>query len=271
MFENGRFIFKEVKSIDDFVHFQGSKYVKSDTGSIYREIKDKLSDDRNVLFIGLPCQVQGLKSYLMGKYINNLVTVDLICHGTPSQALYKKYLEEEGYNTAKIASIQFRNKNYYFTRKEWKYEYWLEPFLSGLTYTENCYNCKFARYERVADFTVGDSWGTELGQEEIAKGISLVLCNTEKSVELLDKISFEKHDVNLERAISNNRQLSHSSIKPDNRALFEKYLDKGKSYHMAVFRCYPKKVINTKIRLFPLMRRLKKLSVPPISFTESIQ
>ena len=270
VFENGRFVFREVKSVNDFERFSGSKYVKSDTGRIYQEIKERLKCNKKVLFIGLPCQVQGLKSYLMGAFDNNLVTIDLICHGTPAQALYRKYLMEKGCNADQIDSIKFRNKNKYFAHNKRKYEYWLGPFLSSLTYTENCYNCKFSRFERVADFTVGDSWGSELGRDEIEKGVSLVLCNTDKAVELLDSIPFDKNSVDVTKAISNNAQLSHSSIKPDCREKFENHLENGQSYHKAVFRCYPKKIIITKIKSLPIVRGLKK-SVPPISFTEIIK
>ena len=269
LFENGRFVFREVKNMNDFEHFRGSKYVKSDTGRVYQEIKGRLANNNKVLFIGLPCQVQGLKSYLMGKFDDSLITIDLICHGTPAQALYKKYLQEKGCNTDQIDSIKFRNKNKYFAPYKRKYEYWLSPFLSGLTYTENCYNCKFSRFERVADYTVGDSWGSELGQDEIDKGVSIVLCNTEKAVKLLDSIPFDVYNVDIIEAISNNAQLSHSSIKPDCREKFKNCLENGQSYHKAVFQCYPKKIIITKIKSLPIVRGLKK-SVPPISFTEII-
>lgn len=32
-------------------------------------------------------------------------------------------------------------------------------FLNSINYTENCYNCQYAKIERVSDLTIGDSWG----------------------------------------------------------------------------------------------------------------
>lgn len=270
VFETGIFTFRKVKDKEDFINFAGSKYVKSHMGKVYYDIKAELSSDRCVLFIGLPCQVQGLKSYLSGKYETNLYTIDLICHGTPSHSLYIKHLCEEGYNPTVISNISFRNKNRYFPLTNHKFDYWLVPFLAGLTYTENCYNCKFARLERVADFTAGDSWGTELSEDEVSKGVSLVLCNTNKSVELLDRINFTKKDVNVDIAIERNGQLSHSTVKPKTRERFVSLINKGTSYRFSIFRCFPKRIIREYIGSLPGVRRFKKVVTASISFSEKI-
>jgi coenzyme F420-reducing hydrogenase beta subunit len=66
--------------------------VQSDLGDCFSEIKKHLMQETKVCFIGTPCQVYGLKSYLRKEY-DNLVTVDLVCHGTPSPKLWKKYLD----------------------------------------------------------------------------------------------------------------------------------------------------------------------------------
>ena len=44
--------------------FGGSKYVQSDLGDCFSEIKKHLMQETKVCFIGTPCQVYGLKSYL---------------------------------------------------------------------------------------------------------------------------------------------------------------------------------------------------------------
>ena len=67
---------------------QGSKYVQSDLQNCYMEIKRKLSQGKKVLFSGTPCQIAGLHS-LLG-FNENLVTLGLICEGTPSPMVFEK-------------------------------------------------------------------------------------------------------------------------------------------------------------------------------------
>lgn len=95
-----------------YQRFVGSKYVQSDMGESFRKIKIILEEKRKVLFWGTPCQVNGLKTYLHKKY-ENLITVDLVCHGTPSPKLWRKYLDYqvERYGSG-IKEISFRNKKY---------------------------------------------------------------------------------------------------------------------------------------------------------------
>lgn len=80
-------------SIDGIAAFRGSKYVQSIIGEAYREAKEFLLQGRNVLFTGTPCQIAGLKNYLCKEY-DNLLTVDVICHGVPSPLVWQKYLHE---------------------------------------------------------------------------------------------------------------------------------------------------------------------------------
>ena len=90
--------------------FKGSKYTQSTIGDTYRKVKHFLEKGRYVLFSGTPCQVEGLKTYLMKDY-EKLYTQDIICHGVPSPLLFRKYLndKEEEYND-RITNISFRDK-----------------------------------------------------------------------------------------------------------------------------------------------------------------
>lgn len=71
--------------------FRVSKYVQSTIGNTYREAKDFLTQGRKVLFSGTPCQIAGLKKYLRTNY-ENLITMDIICHGVPSPKVWQDYL-----------------------------------------------------------------------------------------------------------------------------------------------------------------------------------
>ena len=67
---------------------QGSKYTQAHPGLVYRDIKRELTHGRKVLFTGTPCQVHALKQYLRKEH-ENLLTLDIICHGIPSHLILK--------------------------------------------------------------------------------------------------------------------------------------------------------------------------------------
>lgn len=74
---------RSVETIEDLKALRGSKYVQSDVGNTFALAKEFLKQGRKVLYSGTPCQIAGLKSFL-GKDPDNLQTIDLVCHGTPS-------------------------------------------------------------------------------------------------------------------------------------------------------------------------------------------
>jgi len=241
IFKDGIFSFDFAESKEDVAKFVGSKYVKSNPQGIYKKIYRLLSKGRKVLFIGLPCQVAAVKSFVGDKFSNSLYLVDLICHGSPSPKHIKKFLEEAGYRLEDLNSIGFRKKdvfrvmaNVQYVDAPGVYDCYSLAFLNGINYTENCYSCKYAKKERVSDITIGDSWGSDLTVEEQRKGISLALCQTEKGQEMLEKSKVVLFPVDIEKAISNNHQLERPSKKPDTYDAFFDALQTGKSYKAAV-------------------------------------
>ena len=80
------------ENMDGLAQFQGSKYVQSRIDGAYTKAKSFLDEGREVLFSGTPCQIAGLKHFLRKKY-NNLLTVEVICHGVPSPGVWQDYLE----------------------------------------------------------------------------------------------------------------------------------------------------------------------------------
>ena len=116
----------------------------------------------------------------------------------------------------------------------------MTSFLSALTYTENCYECSYAKKQRVGDITLGDSWGSALPEVEWKKGISLILCQSLKGKKLLDKTNMYLSDVDVENAIKNNHQLIHPSMAPKGKQKFFEGLKKGKSFNRLVMRALPK-------------------------------
>ena len=243
-FEDGKFIYRLVKDEEDVIHFIGSKYVKSNPYSVYKQALEDLKAGIKVLFIGLPCHVQALTMYAK-EYRNNLYTIDLICHGTPSEKLFLNYIKEEKIDTNKVDYFSFRqsldcsqDENMCAVSSNPFFDFWLKPFMDALTFTEGCYYCKYACVDRVSDLTIGDSWGSKMDDRERAKGISLLLINSLKGKQLIEMINVYLADVDIQVAKQINTQLVKPSEKHINRVIFEKNIAFG--YKSTIRKCYIK-------------------------------
>lgn len=250
LFEEGEFRFDITNNIEIAKKFAGSKYVKSNPLGIYQKVKERLKTDK-VLFVGLPCQVAALKNYIKNK--DNLFTIDLICHGTPSPKLLKKFLDENKIDIYKVKNISFRTKNKFGISvdgericKSGKDDYLL-TFLDSVGYTDNCYSCQFARFERTSDLTLGDSWGTEYTEEE-ARGVSLILVTSDKGKELLNSAELVLKEVDISNAKKQNHQLRHPSRIKSEREKFLKLIEHGESFSWATFSIYKKTVLKRFIK-----------------------
>lgn len=247
VFENGRFGFTLVNRTEELNRFAGSKYVKSNPEGAYKAIRERLKEGDKVLFIGLPCQVSALRNFVGQKLADNLVTVDLICHGTPSLKILEQFLKQYGIELDDCKEIKFRTKGKFRLEKDSHgfspvgvSDRYLTAFLSALTYTENCYDCQYAKLERVSDITLGDSWGSEL-ESEWKKGISLILCQTEKGKSLVEGADLVLHPVDLNTAVQHNHQLEHPSRKPQGRDAFFQGLQDNMKFNRLVYKALPKK------------------------------
>ena len=188
----------------------------------------------------MPCQIAGLKNYIGREYLN-LVTVDLICHGTPPMKLLRDYLDES--TNGDWDCVSFRGQyNWMLTayfedkivfQKERNLDPYFKAFLEAMIYRENCYSCPYAQSSRVSDITIGDFWGLNRNTLSIpyTGRISLVLLNTSMGYKFWeqcqDQFVWEKRlfDEALNKEQSN---LLHSSIPHKDRDKFKKnYLTKG--------------------------------------------
>ena len=265
LLRNGRFIYAVAKTIEELDAFRGSKYVKSDLADVYTTVRNIMMEDNKLLFVGLPCHVAAIKKYIGKKYESKLYTIDLICHGSPSPIVLEKYLRERKIKIYDVENIYFRQKGIFGLRvkrkpmNREKADISITPtgvrdrysigFLNGLFYTENCYRCRYAGLKRISDITIGDAWGSDMnGLEEGKRGISLALCQTKKGEDLLLNCDLNLYPTNIENEIQANHQLQKPSEKPQQRALFFHLLDRGKSIHTAVTRCYPKVCIRQDIK-----------------------
>lgn len=81
-----------IEKVEELRKFRNSKYVQSDMGNCFRQARDFLKADRWVCFSGTPCQIEGLANFLKKPY-EQLILVDVVCHGIPSPLIWNKYLE----------------------------------------------------------------------------------------------------------------------------------------------------------------------------------
>lgn len=223
-----------IDSKEDAYKLKGSKYVHSHINECFRLIKEDLKNGKMVLFVGLPCQVAGLRRYI-GKNDNNLYCIDLICHGVPSQKVLFEYIESLGIKRNEISVVAFREaKGYYLTIKssgrivyhknECKDLYYM-AFNDNLCFRDSCFTCRYSSSYRVGDMTIGDFWG--LGNREPFNynphgHVSVVLVNNEKGKYLLEqcKDEYEAVERSLEEAIAGNHNLKSPSVAP-NSAKFQ--------------------------------------------------
>lgn len=198
----------------DMDAFTGSKYIQSRMEDNFRRVKEILKTGRPVLFTGTPCQVAGLNGFLRHGY-ENLLTVDLICHGVPSPGVWRKYIEEEGdlfrhgrgKENARMERIRFRDKrnagwNGYnftiefstgpeespqpviFSEPGKANNLFIKGFLADFYSRPSCYRCPAREFRSGSDITIGDFWGIEKFMHDFDdnKGVSAVLVNTEKGL-----------------------------------------------------------------------------------------
>lgn len=240
---------------------QGSKYVQSYMDDSYEKVKNDLKSGLFVLFSGTPCQVAALNSYLgQGKH-EKLLTVDIVCHGTPSVGFFRSYIAElEKKLNGKIFDFRFRDKASgwglkgcieYMDSKglkrnkliSVKLSSYYSLFLDSSTYRENCYSCKYASKHRPGDLTLGDFWGIERehpsyltnngGKFDVKKGISCILVNSEHGFYTLKKYGTNvlMADSTFEKVARGNNQLNEPSHMPIEREeILNIYKNSGYKY-----------------------------------------
>lgn len=178
--------------------FRGSKYVQSDLGNVFQQVKSDLQTGKTVLFTGTPCQTAGLSACLSAPLRERLLLVDLVCHGVAAPFFWKDYLHYlEHTHNKKLQTVNFRDKKFGWHSHQESFR-----FADGHTiypdftiYQDcllrpSCGNCPFAGLAHPADITIGDFWGIEktaLRSKDDNKGFSLLLCHTRRGKMLFEQ------------------------------------------------------------------------------------
>lgn len=241
-------------SLQDLGALRGSKYVQSRIGDTYTKAKEFLLDGQRVLFSGTPCQISGLRAYL-GRDYDNLLTVEVICHGAPSPAVWKKYIQDRFPGAQRVKFREKREgwRNYHLQVNESSECYrdndYMRLFLDNVTLRPSCHSCKSKSGRSGADITLGDFWGIEkvLPEFDDDKGCSVVLVNSERGREVLKGLDIEMVAVDLPAAVAGNPAYSYSRRPHINRAFFFSSLKRRGSFNRAYCRMYDESLMG-KIR-----------------------
>lgn len=221
-----------VQSIDDIGVFRKSKYMQSIIGDAYIDVKRFLLQRKKVLFSGTPCQIAGLYSFL-GRSYDNLLTVDMVCHGVPSPLFIEKEKEWVEHKChSQVTHIDYRDKKY----NHWD-RYQLTFFLSnGRAYAKNrytdpfyrvwldelisrpaCYQCLYANTARVSDITLADFWTVERYNPSLYngnRGTSAMIVSTEKGRQVMEKLTEKAYviPISLQYLVDHNAPLRHAAV-----------------------------------------------------------
>ena len=215
--KNWRVFHTAVRSIDELEKLRGSKYVQSQIGDVYRQVRDALKSTQ-VLFSGTPCQCAGLKHFLGGDH-ENLLTVEVMCHGAPSPAVWESYIDDMRHRND-IAHVNFRSKRNgwaistmeidYFNRalylRKLNANLYGKLFLYGLFERPSCHACKFKYPNGQSDLTLGDAWGVTRYAPEMydSRGTSVIFVHTDKGRNFFERMNLRAKQVKFFDAANGN-------------------------------------------------------------------
>lgn len=276
--------------------FRGSKYVQSRIGACYRHVENFLKSGRRVLFSGTSCQIAGLHRFL-GKEYDNLLTVDVICHGVPSPLVWRKYVEAIktcpqdiiGKNTTlhfadkntAIAGIAFRDKvsgwkRYGFTvrsidennqerilfRETFYENLFMGGFLKDIYLRPSCYACPSKSGKAQSDITLGDYWGIEHQHPAMDddKGTSLVLLHTDKGRQVFCRLNCQSKRSSYEQGLTGNPSIEQSVEMPRIRRKFYRKFAKSQNIDAIKFALEtlkPSPIVRIRFRIRQIIKRLR--------------
>lgn len=289
--ENYDVVHDYTETIDGLSLFRGSKYVQSVIGDTFIKAKQFLADGRKVLFSGTPCQIAGLKRYLQKEY-NNLLTIDIICHGVPSISIWEKYKNKVknlasgacgDFTSTNNKLITLNDVNFRDKTNGWQhymcsysivnvfsnqintlsYEHAKDPymqlFLSNYSLRPSCYYCPSKAGKSRSDMTLGDCWGIKRMESSFDDNKGVGVCIIHNN-ELLDIVLRESQCVILPSNYLNNFNRSYyiSSSAPNNRqAFYDEILRTDDIMSLAKLFAPPKRRIkNTIDRIIRMIKRI---------------
>lgn len=242
-----------VETKEELSFFRNSKYVQSEIGTTFQEVKYFLKKGRWVCFSGTPCQIHGLLGYLGTINKDKLITIDLVCHCVPSPLIFNKYIEYQKNHVGKFDKLVFRDKKFGYSfstmalykdlyccyRSGSESDLWFRAFLHGFCDRDCCGTCRIQTWPRLSDITIWDCFTVRkidkcfddnLGTTSVVtwtrKGSNLILeCENVKTKELDPNIF--RHKINREHFIDmitiDKEQMYKDAHIMNSEAFFAKY------------------------------------------------
>ena len=230
-----------VDNLIDLSMLKNSKYVQSSSAGIFSDVKKQLDAGKCVLFSGTSCQVASLYSFLGPKQYENLLTIDLICHGVPSQKIFDDYISYLGsLHHGKITHFSFRSKDSSFGMSvpyvmsftvenesgmstvrhvKLRDSAYYRMFMACGGYRESCYHCKYAGLHKPADITLGDYYIKDSSKEIHSLGLdeklfySCVIVRSENGRKWIRNESILLHEIPISVAMKDHSALQQPSKK----------------------------------------------------------
>lgn len=257
-------VHKRVVDDNHISELRGSKYVFSNILNSIKNIQQDLESGYKVLFSGTPCQVATMRKHFNDN--DNLLLVEVVCHGAPEAKYWNRYLDNICVNLKKtrkdISDINFRDKrfgwknycfsikfkdNSEFVTKPGKNPY-MRAFLKDYTLKSGCYKCPF-KYPlgSKADITLGDLWGIEVLAPQINNnlGTTLVIARTEIGVKAIQNIPVIEN-LSLDKVTIYNKAIITPATEPILRSQFL-YDCENEDDIVAVFNKYTKQPLVNRI------------------------
>ncbi len=261
----------KAKTKEELKKFRKSKYVQSDLGNTFKEVKNNLDLGKLVCYSGTPCQIAGLKNYLNKDY-ENLLLIDIMCHSVPSPLFFEKYKNYilKKMSATKILDINFRDKSKYgykypmITIKTNNGTYsegvdtdpYLRAFFGDYSVRPSCYNCQFKTKKRVSDITIWDCFniGDIDKNFDDDLGTTRILIQSEKGLKFLNQLeNIKLKEIPIDIAIKNVKEMTHSVNK---NKLRDKFFENINDDNL-INSYFP---INIKTRLNSLIRKFLSIT-----------
>ena len=190
---------------------KGSKYIQSKVDEAFISLKEDCLQNYDAKYIvfGTPCQLVGLTNILEKEKIKNeIIKIDLFCHGVPSYHLwqaYRKWIKEK-YGIETLEHINFRSKhigwhdfcmeihagNHHYYRSS-EGDYFYKAFFDNIVLQQACLTCEARMNRSDADIRLGDYWGKRYIHNQ--KGISAVLVLTETGRQWMEQLAKDRVEV----------------------------------------------------------------------------
>lgn len=234
----GGVVHTAAESMDEVAALRGSKYVQSVMGDAYQRAYAILRQGRKVLFSGTPCQIAGLKKFLRRDY-DNLLTLDVVCHGVPSPLVWREYLKDNFGENVRVVNMRDKSKGWSAYRVKIEADcnkycrpasenVYIEGFLKDLYLRPSCYVCPSKAGRSGSDITLGDFWGITQCHPDFAddKGVSLALIGSKKGEGAVDGIDISAEHSTYENAVRYNPCIECSVSEPPQSVAFWNLFEK---------------------------------------------